>query len=115
MNSTLIERYCRLFQNLRTDREGDRLRPHKAVMLLSVIALCKNHHWLMDRHLIAPGPSRGNDYTKPIWLVSPLLDNRLEAHRACIEYKDRRIILPREERHHPSSCALAWRAEHLRS
>jgi putative restriction endonuclease len=79
------------------------------------IALCKNHHWLMDRHLIAPGPSRGNDYSKPIWLVSSLLDNRLEAHRACMEYKGSRVILPREERHYPSPHALAWRAEHLRS
>jgi putative restriction endonuclease len=79
------------------------------------IALCKNHHWLMDRHLIAPGPSRGDDFNKPIWLVSSLLDSRLEAHRACMEYKGSRVILPREERHHPSHHALAWRAEHLRS
>jgi putative restriction endonuclease len=79
------------------------------------IALCKNHHWLMDRHLIAPGPSLANDYSKPIWLVSSLLDKRLEAHRACIEYKGSRVILPREERHCPSPRALAWRAEHLRS
>lgn len=72
------------------------------------IALCKNHHWLMDRHLIAPGPSRGDDYSKPVWLISSLLDDRIEAHRACVEHKGRRVILPREERHHPSPRALAW-------
>jgi putative restriction endonuclease len=79
------------------------------------MALCKNHHWLMDRHLIAPGPSRDNDYGNPVWLVSPLLDDRFEAHRACLEHKGRRVILPREDRHQPSPRALAWRAEHLRS
>jgi putative restriction endonuclease len=79
------------------------------------IALCKNHHWLMDRYLIAPGPGRGNDFSKPVWLVSPLLDDRLEAHRACMEHKGRPVILPREERYHPSPPGLAWRAAHLRS
>jgi putative restriction endonuclease len=79
------------------------------------MALCKNHHWLMDRHLIAPGPGRRDDFSQPIWLVSPLLDDRLEAHRACVEHKGRRVILPREERHHPSPGAIAWRAERLRT
>ncbi len=79
------------------------------------MALCKNHHWLMDRHLIAPGPSQGKDFSHPVWLISPLLDDRLEAHRACVEHKGRRVILPREERHHPSPQALAWRAGRLRS
>jgi putative restriction endonuclease len=79
------------------------------------IALCKNHHWLMDRHLVAPGPARGDDYSRPIWVISPLLDDRLEAHRACAAYRGQRVILPREERHHPSPQALAWRANRLRS
>lgn len=79
------------------------------------IALCKNHHWLMDRHLISPGPGRGNDFSQPIWLISPLLDDRLEAHRACVEHKGRRVILPREERHRPSPESLSWRAVRLRT
>jgi len=79
------------------------------------MALCKNHHWLMDRYLIAPGPDRGGDFSRPVWLISLLLDDRLEAHRACVEHKGRRVILPRAERHHPSSKAIAWRAEHLRT
>ncbi len=79
------------------------------------IALCKNHHWLMDRRLIAPCPGHGNDFSHPVWLISPLLDDRLEAHRACVEYKGRRVILPREERHRPSPEALTWRASRLRT
>ena len=79
------------------------------------IALCKNHHWLMDRHLIAPSPARGNDYSRPIWVISPLLDDRLEAHRACVLFRGQRVILPREERHQPSPQALAWRMNRLRS
>jgi putative restriction endonuclease len=78
------------------------------------MALCKNHHWLMDRHLIAPGPARGADYSTPVWLVSPLLDRRLEAHRACIEHKGDRVLLPREARYRPSERALSWRVEHLK-
>jgi putative restriction endonuclease len=78
------------------------------------MALCKNHHRLMDRHLIAPGPGRDNDFSHPIRLISPLLDDRLEAHRACVEHKGRRVILPREERHRPSPEALTWRASRLR-
>lgn len=79
------------------------------------IALCKNHHWLMDRHLIAPGPGRGNDFSQPVWLISSLLDDRMEAHRACVEHRGRRVILPREERNRPSPDSLTWRAARLRT
>ena len=37
-----LEDYVQLFGNLRTDRQGDRPRPHKAVMLLSVITLAES-------------------------------------------------------------------------
>jgi putative restriction endonuclease len=79
------------------------------------MALCKNHHWLMDRHLIAPAPGDGNDFRRPVWQVSALLDDRLEAHRACVENKGRRVILPKDERHYPSLQALTWRASRLRN
>ena len=79
------------------------------------MALCKNHHWLMDKFLIAPSPRRGRDYSRPVWLVSPFLDSRLEAHRSCIEFKDQDVILPREERYRPAREALDWRAAHLRT
>ena len=69
----------------------------------------------MDRHLIAPGPGRGNDFSQPVWLISPLLDDRLEAHRVCVEHKGRLVILPREERHRPSPEALSWRTLRLRT
>jgi putative restriction endonuclease len=78
------------------------------------IALCKNHHWLMDKFLIAPGPGRRRDYSHPVWLVSPFLDSRLEAHRFCIAFKDQGVIVPREERYRPSRVALDWRAARLR-
>jgi predicted restriction endonuclease len=41
MNPSPLEHYARLFGNLHTDREGDRPRPHKPVMLLSVLALAE--------------------------------------------------------------------------
>jgi putative restriction endonuclease len=78
------------------------------------IALCKNHHWLMDKFLISPAPGRGRDYAHPVWLVSPYLDSRLEAHRFCIAFRDQSVILPREERYRPAQDALDWRATHLR-
>ena len=37
-----LEDYAEVFSNLRTDRQGDRPRPHKAVMLLSVITLAES-------------------------------------------------------------------------
>jgi len=78
------------------------------------IAMCKNHHWLMDKFLVAPGPGRGRDYSHPVWLVSPFLNSRLEAHRFCIAFKDQSVILPREERHRPAREGLDWRAARLR-
>jgi putative restriction endonuclease len=47
MNPTPLEWYARLFGNLHTDREGDRPRPHKPFMLLSVLALAEAG-WLAD-------------------------------------------------------------------
>ncbi len=35
------------------------------------MALCKNHHWVMDKRLIAPGPDMQ-------WHVSKRLDDRIE-------------------------------------
>jgi len=78
------------------------------------MALCKNHHWLMDRRLIAPGPGRGRDYDRPVWHVSPLLDIRLEAHRSCVEHRDRSVLIPRDARYRPAPKALDWRIERLR-
>ena len=70
------------------------------------VALCKNHHWAMDRALIAPTAGR-------FWKVSPMLDDRIEGQRDLLELESRRMLLPLEVRFHPKHEALAWRAERL--
>jgi putative restriction endonuclease len=70
------------------------------------IALCKNHHWAMDRNLIAPGTDR-------IWHVLPSLDDRLEGQRELILLNGRSILLPHEARYHPKDDALLWRERGL--
>ena len=52
------------------------------------MALCKNHHWAMDRSLIAPGPDHR-------WHVSHLLDDRLEGQRDLLDLKSRTLLLPK--------------------
>jgi putative restriction endonuclease len=70
------------------------------------IALCKNHHWAMDRNLIAPTTER-------TWQVLPTLDDRLEGQRDLILLKGRSILLPHEPRYHPKAGALLWREREL--
>jgi putative restriction endonuclease len=74
------------------------------------IALCKNHHWAMDRSLIAPSPSPDR-----AWRVSIVLDDRIEGQRDLLDLRNRSILLPREGRFHPRDDALAWRAGRLRT
>lgn len=70
------------------------------------IALCKNHHWAMDRNLIAPGIDRA-------WHVLPSLDDRLEGQRELIVLDGRSLLLPHEKRYHPKDAALLWREREL--
>ncbi len=79
------------------------------------IALCKNHHWLMDHGVIAPGPGRGRDYQHPIWHVRPGLDDRFEEHRPVLELKNKTVILPAQPRYAPTKEAIDWRVGHLRA
>lgn len=72
------------------------------------MALCKNHHWAMDRWLIAPT-------TRHDWLVSKVLDDRIEGQRDLIDLRGRSILLPRESRHSPKPDALQWRENKLMS
>jgi len=46
------------------------------------MALCKNHHWAMDRELIAPT-------TALTWHVSPCLDDRIEGQQDLIGLANR--------------------------
>jgi putative restriction endonuclease len=70
------------------------------------LALCKNHHWAMDRSLIAPSP----DYN---WLVSQELDSRQAGEMELISLSNRPLILPKEKAYHPLPEALEWRKARL--
>lgn len=78
------------------------------------IALCKNHHWLMDHAILAPGPGRAGNYRNPIWHVRQGLDDRLEEHRVVLELKGRPVLVPREEPFRPCREGLDWRMDRLR-
>jgi len=74
------------------------------------IALCKNHHWGLDRQLITPVHG---DQGALVWKPSPLLDERLEGQNALIELDGKPLLLPRERKFHPAREAVAWRTERL--
>ncbi len=66
------------------------------------IALCKNHHWAMDKFLIVPG-------TDKLWHVSPELDDRIDGCREIISLNKRKILLPQDEKYNPKPDSLTWR------
>lgn len=71
------------------------------------LALCKNHHWAMDRHLIAPGP----DLT---WHVSPVLDpRRSNGEEELFGLAKRAVLPPREAAFIPDQEGLIWRVGRL--
>jgi putative restriction endonuclease len=72
------------------------------------IALCKNHHWAMDRFLIAPSP-----LPERTWKVSSVLDDRIEGQRDLLDLRGRSILVPREARYLPRHDGLAWRLGRL--
>ncbi len=78
------------------------------------IALCKNHHWLMDKNIMVPGPGRGKDYKHPIWHVHRQLDDRYEEHKAVLKWNRRKVIPPTETRYSPCREGLEWRMDRLR-
>lgn len=70
-------------------------------------ALCKNHHWAFDRHLITPS-------FDGMWKVS----KRLEARRSIgesdlVRLEGERLLPPRDEAYAPSPEAVQWRMERL--
>jgi putative restriction endonuclease len=72
------------------------------------IALCKNHHWAMDRHLLAPSTER-------IWKVATTLDPRRSPGEAeILALAGKALLLPRDEAYHPDPAALRWREERVR-
>ncbi|MCD4675710.1 MAG: HNH endonuclease, partial [Desulfobacula sp.] len=66
------------------------------------IALCKNHHWAMDKFLIVPGIDN-------LWHVSPELDDRIEGCKEIISLNRRKILLPQNEKYYPKPESLSWR------
>ena len=73
------------------------------------MALCKNHHWALDRNLISPVESDGN----LVWEPSPLLDDRIEGQRPLVQLSGKRILLPREKKFHPAGESIQWRVDRL--
>lgn len=71
------------------------------------IALCKNHHWAMDRHLIAPSPAG-------VWKASGrLIRHRSPGEAQLLELVGSRLLPPIDPAFAPSADSLKWRYEHL--
>jgi putative restriction endonuclease len=76
------------------------------------LALCPNHHWAMDRYLIAPCPD--SKHKAGIWQVNrERLDERIEGQRDLVALANQPVIPPGEEKFYPAQESLRWRAEHL--
>lgn len=73
------------------------------------LALCKNHHWAMDRNLIAPAPDHH-------WQVSRVLDPRRSTGEAeLISLAGKTLLLPQDPAFHPDNVGLKWRCEQCAS
>jgi putative restriction endonuclease len=71
------------------------------------LALCKNHHWAMDRNLIAPCPDHH-------WHVAKILDpRRSNGEKELIELAGKSLLLPKDPAFHPDEGGLKWRCERL--
>lgn len=77
------------------------------------MALCKNHHWLMDTGIIAPGPAKGSDYDDLRWNVRKGLDGEIEGQREVLLLADKTVILPRDIRLRPKREAVDRRMSFL--
>jgi putative restriction endonuclease len=71
------------------------------------LALCKNHHWAMDRDIIAPSPDLH-------WHVSKHLDpRRSNGEKELHDLAGKSLLLPKDPAFHPQEEGLAWRHERL--
>jgi hypothetical protein len=67
----------------------------------------KNHHWAMDRNLIAPCPDHH-------WRVSKILDpRRSNGEKELSALSGQVLLLPQDEAFHPDATGLQWRCERL--
>jgi len=71
------------------------------------LALCKNHHWALDQHLIAPN-------AQAIWQVSRLLDSRRsQGEKELAELRDKPLLTPTDSAYAPLPEGLQWRYARL--
>jgi len=71
------------------------------------LAICKNHHWAMDRNLIAPAPDHH-------WHVPKIRDpRRSNWEKELIALSGQSLLLPQDEVFHPDAEGLRWRYERL--
>ena len=71
------------------------------------IALCKNHHWAMDRFLIAPSPTG-------VWKVSTILiSRRSPGEKELLSLQNEPVLKPSEKAFYPPESAFQWRCERL--
>lgn len=76
------------------------------------VALCPNHHWAMDRHLIAPCPDARR--RAGIWRVNEnRLDDRIEGQRDLVALSGKAVIPPSEQKFYPAAESLRWREENI--
>jgi len=75
------------------------------------LALCPNHHWAMDRFLIAPCPDSKN--RAGIWRVGTGLDARIEGQKDLVALAKQPVIPPNELKFYPAIESLRWREKHL--
>jgi putative restriction endonuclease len=76
------------------------------------VALCPNHHWAMDRLLIAPCPDERS--RAGIWRVNEKrLNERIEGQRDLVALNGKTVIPPAEEKFYPAIESLRWREKSL--
>lgn len=71
------------------------------------LALCKNHHWAMDRFLLVPT-------TDGIWKASPRLEpRRSPGEQDLVLLNGQPLLPPHDDAFRPNPLGLAWRAERI--
>ncbi len=75
------------------------------------LALCPNHHWAMDRFLIAPCPDA--KHVAGVWRVGRGLDARIEGQKDLVALANQPVIPPLEDKFCPAIESLRWREQHL--
>ncbi|HAV14649.1 MAG TPA: hypothetical protein DCX06_14325 [Opitutae bacterium] len=71
------------------------------------LALCKNHHWAMDRQIIAPAPNHR-------WIVSSVIDSRRSnGEKELSDLAGKTLLLPKDPAFYPDETGLEWRVRHL--